>query len=98
MADCRLYGPREVGEILGVSREAALRIMRQEMRAVQTGSNPANPRYKVTMDEIVRWTHDGAAVQEPRIVVLPEIRTRQRPAAMQKTDGYLVPRVRPKRA
>lgn len=95
MSDCRLYGPREVGEILGVSREAALRIMRSEMRSVQTGSNPANPRYKVTMAEIERWTREGV-VQEPRMVILPERRAQH--ISAQKNSGYLVPRVRPKRA
>lgn len=57
-----LMGAREVSECLGVGRKTAMRLMRQEMRTIQTGRNPNNPRYKVTAQEVNLWIERHADV------------------------------------
>lgn len=63
----KLLSPKEVAELLGMSPRLALHIMRTQMHTIQTGRNPNNPRYKVTMDEIEAWQVRSSRVAEPPI-------------------------------
>ena len=48
----KLFSPREVGELLGVSEDTARRYMRAKMTCVRLPGNDL----RVTEDEVERWT------------------------------------------
>ena len=68
----KLLSPKEVGELLGLSARSALHIMRTQMKTIQTGRNPNNPRYKVTEEELEAWRLRSSRIAEPpRVFIDP---------------------------
>ena len=56
---------KDVAEILHVSRQTAMRLMRQQMRTINVGASAQNPRLIVTREELNAWIQRSAKVQEP---------------------------------
>lgn len=59
---------KEVAARLNVSRQAAMRLMKTQMKTINIGTSPDNPRLVVTEDEFQAWIHRSAKIQEPIII------------------------------
>ena len=86
----RLYNARELAEMMGMSYATASRIMLNEMQTIQTGRNPDNPRYKVTMAEIERWQR--AKATSHRTLSAAELKELKAAEERRKKEGFRIPR------
>lgn len=59
---------KEVAARLNVSRQNAMRIMKTQMKTINIGTSPVNPRLVVTEDEFQAWIRRSAKIQEPIII------------------------------